>query len=255
MVLLAAAAHAACVPQSIADLRIALEGAESAWGVDAEGFTRSVGAADAILPCLAAVVDPPTAARLHRVRGLVAYANRDTAGATARFAASRSIEPDYVFPDAMVPPGNPVRAIYETATPSLASAVVAVPEKGRTYFDGAETFRRPTAAPTVFQLVEGDRAKTTDWLDVGEPLPKYRVRGAGTRVPLLIATGAAAAAGGVLYGLAVAERKTWDETTQFADETELNAQADLVNGLGYGAIGAGALAVGLGATAFIVGRW
>lgn len=253
MVLLAAAAHAACVPQPLADLRIALDGAESAWGVDADGFARSAAAADAILACLEAVIDPSTAARVHRVRGLTAYAGRDTAGATAAFAAARSVEPAYNFPDTMVPPGNPLRAIYESATPSSAFKPAAPPARGMTHFDGTASARRPSAVPTVFQLVEAGRATRTEWLVAGQSL-SYRERGAGTRVPLLVATGAAAAAGGVLYGIAAMEREKYD-TLDYGSVAELDAQADLVNTLGYAGIGAGALAVGLGATAFVVGRW
>jgi hypothetical protein len=230
----------------------ALDGAEAAWGVEEESFRVALASVRAGVPCLSQPLEPTQAARLHRIYGLAAWLERDVDGARLAFAASRSADPGYSFPLTMVPAGNPVRRLYESAAGAEGSVAVP-PARGATILlDGQVADSRPTTRAVLFQLSTGAEARSTAWLVPTDPLPAYPRPGDGLRVPLLIGAGAAALGGGALLALAA---NTASDTTPPASQAELDARVSTNHGLVIAGGGLGLAAVGLGATAFIAGRW
>ena len=72
-------------------------------------------------------------------------------------------------------------------------------------------------------------------------------------IPLAIAAGGAAAASGILLGLAANSRAEFDDPATPLSDVE--ALAGTTNALGYSGIGAGVLALGLGAVAVVTVAW
>ncbi len=243
-----------CGARLPAELGFALDGADASWGIDPAGFSASLAAADAILPCLVAPLNPPMAARVHRVHGLAAFAARDNGSAMAAFVAARRLDPAYTFPDSMIPAGNPVRSLYDAPLPEASSRPIVPAQQGVVYLDGVPTRARLNNVPTVFQLVRDNRAETTMWVPADGPLPAYPKRGQGLRGPFLVAAGVAAAGGAALYAVALAEHDAY-LNDNYGSVGALDAQGGKVNALAGSGVGLGVLAVGLGTTAFVAGRW
>ena len=129
--LLLPTALAAC-PSSDASLQSTLDSAQLAFSMmDSSGFSTATAEAEAQAACLSDPVSPTVAARLHRVLGLQAFVAGDEPGARTAFAAARAIEPDYQFPDSMVPSDHPVRQLYgQSLNASAASTELAAPAAG-----------------------------------------------------------------------------------------------------------------------------
>jgi hypothetical protein len=258
IVLALAAAMAAepqpCLPRAAAEVEAALTAAEVGWGVDLDGFRAAVQNADAILACAVEPISPALAARMHRAHGLRAYADRDTAKASAAFAASRRLDPEYSFPAAMVPAGNPVRTLYDSAVAEPGSAAVDPPARGATWFDGAASTRRPAGA-TVFQRVEdARRAHDGAWVAPGAPLPRYALRGQGLRGPLLVGAGVGAAAAIGLYAWALHEEdQAYTETYESLDA--LDRQVGKTNAIAGAGVGLGVVSLAAGTVGVVYGRW
>lgn len=241
-------------PRTSAEVELALNGAEAAWGVDESAFQRAAATATDALPCIEDPVGAGFAARYHRVVGLRAFLAGDDASASRAFAAAVDAEPAYSFPEAMVPPENPLRTLYERAR-SLPDASAAVPPPAPPLalrFDGVETRERPTFRPTLFQLVAADGRAATAWVAPGEALPPYRLRGQGLRTPLLVAAGAGAVASGALLASAWAAE---GEMRAAPSRAEAERARDMVNALSIASGGAGGVAVALGTGAFLFARW
>lgn len=254
MLLVVALAAAECTaPRLTAELETALDGAERAWGVDADTFAASADAALAILPCVQTILAHATAARLHRIGGLRAWAARDPDRAHASFAAARAIEPDYRFPETMVPAGNPVETLYDSARPNVATTPLPPVKKGRrVWLDGDDAPLRDPSRPVVWQLQEGEHVRQTSWVAPNDPLPRAPHPRDGTRGPLLVGAGAAAlAAVGAYAGALVAH----DAALAGPSLPEVREGQAAANALVVTSAGLGAVAAGLGASAFVVGRW
>lgn len=237
---------------SWAEIEVLLDGAEAAWGVDEAAFSAALDRLGVRLPCLAGVVTPAQAARVHRVEGLAAFLARDMDRAGAAFAAARAADPAGDFPPGLVPDGNPVRRLFDGATAPADDHPLPPPKRGRLILDGAPGERRPEARATLFQLADADTALTTAWLPPGAPTPAYPARGEGLRLPLLVTAGVAAAGGGALWALAA---RLEADPPALGSEEDYQALVARNHGLVYGAAGLGLLAVGSGAGAFVWGRW
>lgn len=243
------------VARTGAELAVALEAAEAAWGIDESAFSAAVASADAVLPCVDGPVAPAVAARYHRVRALTAFVAHDSTNTQRAFAAAHAIEPAWRIPEAMAPAQNPLHAEFEAAIlREGASETAPAPAGGaRLYFDGTETRRRPAAWPTVFQMRERDgRVHGTAWVPPGEPLPAYRAGGEGWRLPLLLGSAVAAGGAGALYVLAVSADASYRASGSLAEADAARAR---VNGLAGGAVGVGACALATGGGAFLFARW
>ncbi len=223
------------------------------------------------LPCLREPVTRATAARFHRTIGLRLVVDREMEQARRAFAAARSVEPAYRFPETLVPQGNPVLDEYNAmSVDSPSSQQVPVPSDGYLLFDGREGDERPGSWPTVVQLVGSDGAvRASAWAWPDDPLPSYQpapkvelqpatptgpvpVAAAGepaaARKPLLAAAGASAAAS---IATLVLSRQA---ASRYADpastgEQELEQLRSRANGLLLASGGTAVLAVGLGVAA------
>lgn len=235
------AAEPCAVARTGGELRTALEGADQAWGNDAANFAVAVDAVRRILPCVNEPVDPATAAHVHRVEGLAAFAARDLKAARLAFSAAQGVDPAWTLPEAVAAEGSPLRAEWSGVEALPATVRLPAPRRGELRVDGFATLQRPQERPTLVQVLDDrGRALTSAWVPVGGNLPAYGKKpGPGW----WIAAGASAAGSGALLGAAYLADEEYRRSTS---ETEADAARAQVNGLAGVAAGAGALAVGLG---------
>lgn len=266
-------AEAACfAPATTADVAAAIDDAEGRYAaVDVEGFLAATERAFERLPCVSDRVPRPLAAEVHRVRGLRAFVDRDVETARLAFAAARRLEPDYVFPDALVPPGNPIRLEYDASLPKeLPTVAVPLPRAGYVEFDGQPTNERPSSTPTIAQLIGANGAIVeTAYLLPADPMLTYTAADPGTAVVPLVAVqpppkrrpnvvvlasaGGLAGVGAVMYGAAAAGQARYlDADDPITDRDELEALAGRTNGLAATSYAFGIASVALGAVAFVV---
>ncbi|MCO4747428.1 MAG: hypothetical protein KC912_21690 [Proteobacteria bacterium] len=271
-------AWAACeAPATTLDLQQDLDASELAFSkLDLEAFTAATDSARAAIPCLNETLPRAVVAQIHRFEGLRAFADSDPEAASLAFAAARAIQPAYVFPETLVPVGNPVRDLYTALDVSTPETVAtAKPASGHLAFDGRVSEQRSKHWPTLFQRFDDAGAPVdTAYLWAADALPAYEVFVApvvaepapveptpvahGTepvveppkkkKVPVLaITAGGSAAAAAVFYGLAAQQR------AKFLDEDTEQAKLDGLYGRNHafvvvsGVAGAAALGTGLGA--------
>lgn len=267
MLLLAAMAHAAC-PADVASLESALDGAQAAFSLmDRAAFATAVEEVVRDVDCLSAPVTPALAARVHRVVGLHEFVSgRDTAARDA-FAGARAIDPNYTFPEAVVPVDHPVRRLYNDASFVVDDRTpLPRPADGRLELDGIGSEQRPTArASLVLHIGADGSVRASRYLWPGDPLFPYTVASdvavssveertrKGPNVPLAIGAGASALAAGASWLVARnTETRFWDPAT---GEDELEPLQGRANALSIASVGLGVVAVGAGAGAVIAGRW
>lgn len=255
LVALAAAATADCsAPRSLAELGASNAFAERAWGEDAAVFDEAAAALEPTLACVIEVIPPTEAARVHRIRGLLAFRKRDLEGATAAFAAARELDPEYRFPDALVPEGNPVETLYRNARTAQELQRFDAPKRGWTLrLNGAEATTRNDATPVVVQVVDPvGRVQTGAWIAEHAVLPPYPTWREGLRTPLVVAGASAVAVGAGLWAFGAATRP---DPASLASADEGEAAEARQAAIGGGAIGAAALGLGTIGIGFAVGRW
>jgi len=246
------------------DLDALLEQAEGSFeSADLPGFEKAVAQVDKAIPCLSEPVSVGRAARVHRVMGLGQFTAQVPEAAAQAFAAARKADPTYDWPEILVPPGNPVLAVYTSqdlrkATwepfPRLGSASWIV--------DGRGTSRRPTSWPAVVQVVRKDGTvdvSTYAWPDDVLPAVDPSLLAAETAAPtgpnrplLYVAGGATLASATLLMVSRVAWFNYWDPETPYADLPGLRARTNTCTV--SGAV-VGGVAVTAAAGAFWVGRW
>ena len=257
-------AQAAC-PADPAALAGSLQKAEMAFSaLDADGTRAAMNEALGEAACLSAPIDAALAARLHRDHGLRAFIDGNEAEARLAFAAARAADSSYEFPEGLLPRNHPIRALYDAATTVPAtSAPAPKPASGHLDFDGASSQSRPSAWPTVAELIDpsGKDVKSA-YLEPGDALFPYPVattvaasthKKHGPSLPLAIVAGASLVAAGACYGEAdVSYNAFWDPNTANGDLPGLQAKT---NALFYGSVGSGILALGTGVGAVVIGHW
>lgn len=254
MILLVTLASAACpVARSLPELRDALAEVESSWGRDMEGFASGVQAVREIVPCVGEALAPPDAGAVHRAEGLSAFSRRDMESARRSFAAARAADPNYTLSSSLAPEGNPLRAEWEGAVPSVASGAVPAATSLVSFVDGGLSQKRATDRPAVIQYVDADgRAKFSALVEGNVAVPVPQADPKIRRVPWgwVGATVASGLAGGVLLGAAYAA----DEEYQAAkSKSEADLLREPVNTLAGASVGCAALVVGFGAVAVVRG--
>lgn len=274
-----ARAQDCAAPTSTADVETSLAEAEAKFtNLDMDGFRRAVDQAFVALPCVREPVPRHLAASLHRWRGLRAYVDRDPDTSTRAFAAARSIEPSWTFPESLVPPGNPVLTDYAAIDPATGRLEpVPAPNDGTLYFDGRAGVERPASFPTVFQRLDGAGAVvTTRYLMPGDALPAYPPRPAGVaaadpaplpeqaptaerhplRVPFVVGATAGVLGSGACYVLARRSSASYyGRDPVITDPDTLAGLRSRTNTLTVAAAVAGAAGVGLGVGAVFVAAW
>jgi len=271
LVLLDTALAADCPSSSqVADLTSKLDSAEKAYAsLEVEQFTLSLDEAALMLPCLGDPVTPALGARYHRTIGLRLFIERDRERASQAFAAARAIDPTYEFPDSLIPTGHAVRAIYgilDASNPQMQR--VADPVVGHLTFDGTASNQRPSAWPTIAQILDASGVPiTTAYLFPADPMPAYDavplpapLAGIGERRPLnpkpllFVGGGVAAVASGVLYALAASSAQTFDQYHEDWTLGDLETQRGRTNTLVIASIGSGVLAVGAATGGVLIPR-
>ncbi|MEQ1505666.1 MAG: hypothetical protein ABMB14_25760 [Myxococcota bacterium] len=280
-----APADAAC-PRgtSSAELVALIEGARSAYGnLDMVGFHAAMVTLDGAVPCLTDEVTAHLAAEVHRYQGLRGFLDRNPTSARTAFAAARALEPNFKFPESLVPAGNPVLVEYVAIDPDAGVRLsVADPVDGRILFDGRPIAERPRDFPTLVQLVDGDgQVSSTGYLWPGDPLPSYapRERTAAIPVPapattrnltavpgprpvpawagpnkgLLTVAAVGAVTAGALYGGAFVVHGQYDRPEASYDT--LDGLRTTNNTLVLGSAAALVATLGFGTTAFLVGQF
>ncbi len=265
--LFVAVASASC-PASSADVQTALEDAESAFGgMDLGAFRTATDRATEQVGCLREALPRSLAARLHRAEGLRAFVDNDVVRATAAFASARAIEPNYQFPEALVPAEHPVRDRYLQQDPlSGGEAAVPRPSDGQIEIDGRPGAARPVSRPVVTQWIRADGSiPASAYLWPGEPIFDYTASAPGvatgpvvekkprTSIPLVIGAGVAAAAAGGTWLVSNAAYQSY-----YGDDVapkDLDALRGRSNSLFFASVGTGVAALGLGVGAVVVGQW
>ncbi len=263
--------------RTLAALLVTMDEAEAQFGVDAERFRQATDGTVAGAECLAEVVTPSIAARLHRIVGLRAYVDQDNEAAARAFAASRRLEPAYVLPLAMAPEGHPLRGAYQQIdVGSTATTRLPTSPEARWLADGRLDGVRVAEWPTLLQRVDaagrvldGDYARggplhatlpvttapvAAATVAAAPPLAPASATAASTdkKRPARalgvagVATGVAAAAA---YGVALAVATEYRDHDVPHTADELNAMRGTANTLVVvsGVAGAGAVALGVGA--------
>jgi len=260
---MSSSAMAADCPQTrtTADLRASLEKAQSSFSdLDVAGFAAAVDNAKVELPCLTDTLPRSLAAEFHRFVGLRAFVDQDPVTSTTSFAAARSIEPAYRFPESFIPAGNPVMQDYDAIDISVGTFTdIAQPNAGSLRFDGREALQRPDGWPTTVQLVSDEGSVTwTAYLQPGEILPTYDARalpknkpeGSGPNMAMLGGGAGSLVLSGVFVGLAAGARSNFaDVTTPYENVDDLARKA---NTMSTASVITGVLGLGLSGTAFVV---
>jgi hypothetical protein len=251
------------IPAYSTDLTRAVADAEATFSsLDIDAFKAATDRLEVLLPCLVDPVPRNVAATVHRYLGIRAVGDRDMEVAELRFAAGRALEPGYSFPETLMPVGHPVRRLYDGLQLSdVTFATAPPPGNGYVQFDGRSTNQRPLSWATILQRFDSTgKIVETAYLMPAEPLPQYPVR-IGQEVVvvpyddpvieepprptgLIVATGVAAVATGVLYTVAgLTHGKYMNPETP---DGELAGLAGRANGLSVASAVTGTATLGLG---------
>ncbi len=278
--LLVAPASACDDASTSSDLSRQVEAAETAYAeLDIDGLVAATDTLLAALPCVSEPLSRSASANVHRVVGLRAFVDQEGEDAKLAFAAARSIQPDYRFPDTLIPPGNPILADYDAIPLSIASSepAPALADDGSWRFDGRDGQERARTWPTVAQAIDtrgAVRGSVYLWpanaleafdtsvedeviAAVPPPLPDLAPvapgEGGGVHKGLLAGAGGMAILTGVTYALASSAASEYrDVSTPYDDLDGLRRQANTMT-VGWAA--SAAVTAGLGASAFLVARW
>ncbi len=241
---------------TVAQLDESVDNAEDAFAdLRVDDFEVSLDQIDLLLDCLEGTVTTETAARVHRVKGIVAFAADQEDRAAFSLTAARLLDPGHPMPDSLVPVGHPVRVIYDEVDLSD-DPMMSVPEAtaGWLAFDGSKGLDRPLARASVIQVFDHEgQPRTARYLYPGDPLPPYPGSlaprlgdGLGDpapqkkRFPLLGVAGAGMLVAGA-GGLFAAQAQS-DDMQNAASLTELDEAYGRQKMFGYGGyalIGAG----------------
>jgi len=253
-------------PATTVTLAATIDEAEASYtDLDLDTFDASLASLRAQVPCLQELVPTPLVASLHRTEGLKAFLDGAPDSSQRAFAAARTLEPAYRFPRSMVPEGNPLLEDYEAMDPAeQVMAAVPAPAEGSLRLDGRVSSERSTTYPVLFQRVDQAGAVVASaYLWPSMPLPNYELAPEGgegpspgvkaARVGLFAGAGAALLTSGIMYGMASAAHRRFDDpSTPYA---ELDAARRTTNTLAAGSGVAAAVAVGAGVGGVLVGRF
>ncbi len=250
----------------VAQLDEAIDHAESAFAeLRVDDFEVSIDQIDLMLECLEGPVVPETAARLHRIQGIVKYAVGDERRATSSLMAARRLDPGHPIPDSLVPPDHPVRQIYDNVDLGQDPTTdVPEPKSGWLAFDGERGLGRPLERATVVQVFKEDgRAVTARYSFPGDPMPPYpgfrssmsadmlgvdAVAEPSRRTPvgLFVAGGVMLAAGAGGLFMANAQDQAMDDATTVQELDAAFGRQKTFGYAGYALVGTGLVGIGLG---------
>lgn len=242
----------------ISEFETTLQRAESAFSeLDDVGFRDAVNVLAGLqLPCLSASIPKNVAARHHRVMSLHLFSIGDEESAMRAVEAARLNDPEFSWPDALLPSDHPLRQHYESAEVTDKARKVPEPRSGSLGFDGTNSRKRPKFQPTVAQIFDqSGQPQSTTYLGARDPLPAYRAI-PRQRTTLMIGSGSAVVISGVLYGLAHASRGNLFSSArdQSVSAKTLDAKRDRTNGLTLASGAFLGLGIGAGVGAALIGE-
>ncbi len=217
-----AVAHADC-PEPASAVRIeetTARATEALSRADADAYRAAHDEATALIPCLDALVPVDLAAAIHRMGGVRAFLDRDLERAHVRFASARMLDPNYEWPDELLPPSHPIRSAYvEVALTGMRFDVPVSPRRGIVATDGRIGQGRLEGLPTIFQLINNDGTPADSRvLEPMEPYPEYAgQQKRRIRVTSIAAVGAVVGAGLFYYAAADARGTYNDLSTPYSE--------------------------------------
>lgn len=232
------------------DLAATLETAEASYAtLDVEAFVAATDRAVGQVDCVVDPIPRSLAAAFHRSQGLRAFADRDSVAARRWFAAARTIEPGYSFPESLVPPGNPALDEYLAVDLVGGTTGPLKPGAGRLTIDGRDAEERPLSWPAILQVYDATGAVwDTELLRPGEPTPDYPRPTKKVGPAWALAAGVTTLFSGIYLGAAWDARQKWasdetpyDQLDDFRDKT--NRRATMSGLLFVGGLGLGVTAV------------
>lgn len=249
-------------PTTLSQLKDAtVRGEESFANLDIEGLNQAATDAETALPCLSEPITPRDVAAYHRLMGMHAFANQERERVQAEFHAARKAESGYELPQEVAPVGHPMVAAYEQAVLSDEGErqQPVPPDGGYVTVGGVRGAARAELSPSILQVFEPDDALTeTLYLPPGAvlpiwgPLPEPLPDPASLRRPLLAATAATGAVALGLQGVAIASRRSFQDTADPAADAQLDTLYARNRATFFSSVGVGAVAVGLGTVTLLV---
>ncbi len=176
LLLVSTSAPAQECPAKLIDIERQVGAATSAFaGLDVDAFLEAMDALNFDLTCLEEPLSPQTAAHIHRANGIRLFVGGEQQNAAESLAAARHLEPDYVFPESLVPTGHPIRQLHDEVDPTQEHSLsVPPPRVGHLAFDGIRGVQRPAGRATIFQNFDGEGTSVnTTYLFAKTPLPAY----------------------------------------------------------------------------------
>ena len=269
-------ARGAC-PIGAADLRADVEAASAEYVAGrTSAFSVRVAAIDEEMECLDELVDSETAARVHLVNGLHAALARDPAAATIHFRGAYAAEPGLEPGADVAAPGSLARSALENAK-ALGDGAARPLEVGDAVVvvvDGATMASIPTERAALVQVLVPGAPYRTWVLSAGnvpsalveyargpvriEPPPTLdsvaTIESDSPRTSRALITGSVVSGVASLTALGIAQgyKSGFDD---LADQDEADAHYQMNHVFAATGYAMGAAAVGLAATAVIVGRW
>ena len=239
-----------------ADIASRLDQAEQAYReLNARGFTMAMDEVVLLLPCVDAIAAPSLAAQLHRLQALRLHAAGQTSRAVHALRAARVLDPDYRFPEDILPAGSELLDTYQVLPTTDANTTrIPHPADATAAFDGRPSLDRPQDRTTLFQL-ESDAGTIIEshYLEAGAALPRYPVV-PRLRNRLLVITTASAVSAGTLATLGWRSRTAFYADDLSLDRAELEGLQTTTNRLFAGSLVLGITATSSGVAAGLVGK-
>ena len=280
--LLVRSAHSAC-PVSSSQLGADLDAAYAAYAAfDLPTFTTRATVARDDLACVSEVLSPARSARVHLIEGLRAWVAKDPTAMTSSFRGLIASDPSFELPLDIAPNGSRVRTVFTDAQAAGSGATKDLTSGTGVSLrvDGAAPGHKipveraavvqvsGTAALQTWYLLGGDAPADLVAAVQGPPVQAPAVA-SGTRIldpapvaakhksghtslALLLSGVGVGVASGVALGVAGGLQ---DGLPKQPTEDAANKAYGANHLFGYGGFGLGAVALGLGATAVIVGKW
>ncbi|MBI4435322.1 hypothetical protein HY630_01490 [Candidatus Uhrbacteria bacterium] len=249
-------ANAACEESThVAQLGDAGRTAEQAFAaLDAEALlTQASLVRTQILPCVDEPLTKEDAAAFHRLMAMEAFIGGNYTRAKQELHASLLLQPGYAFPEDVAGEGHPLLALYKAAEtmPDGDGEKIYPPPGGYVLVGGVRNSARYSLTPVIIQVYqvveEVDTLRETRYVQPGEATPNWSGNAFGLTAqdlginldelqrprvlrdprPWFVASGIAAAVGGVLYGVAMSQKDLYqDPNTADGDLAGLQSRAN-----------------------------
>jgi hypothetical protein len=257
---------------TLEQFREAVAAGEAAFvALDRDGLESSHELAKSSLMCIGVQQTAESAASFHRLTAMVDFVGGQSEIARAEFHRARILQPGYRLPPRIAPEGHPLAVLYEDSMRTFAQETLEAgipPVDGFLIVDGVRGGARSLQGDVIVQVYDmtGTLVETA-WIEAGAVMPLWGPALSETlaneiRGPLAVSSGVSLLASGVLYAIARSRRADFDSDEWLLEQSSLwyvdnpneafpaeQVLRDLslqIDGLSYGSIGTGVLAVGLG---------